>query len=198
MRRAWTWGMIGAGLLGAAGCGEPPDREQMLPPGVALPAKEVPDDQRAQAIGEAGLGPKPGVSGQPGETVEGAIAGAETASPTPIGQPRTTPTGLVYETVVEGSGPESKPGQRAKVHYTGTFPDGRKFDSSRDEGREPFELTIGREGVIAGWIQGIPGMKVGERRKLTVPPALGYGDGAYGEIPGGSTLLFDIEMLEVK
>src|ERR671939_1729842 len=110
----------------------------------------------------------------------------------------TTPSGLEYEEIVEGTGPSPQAGQSVTVHYTGTFPDGRKFDSSRDRG-QPFTFTIGRGQVIKGWDEGVMSMKVGGRRKLTIPPDLGYGArGAGGVIPPNATLIFDVELLGVK
>lgn len=112
---------------------------------------------------------------------------------------RTTETrsGLEYRDEVIGDGPEAKPGQRVRVHYTGTLRDGRKFDSSRDRG-EPFAFHLGAGEVIRGWDEGVAGMKVGGRRTLVIPPELGYGARAVGGglIPANSTLVFDVELLD--
>lgn len=109
----------------------------------------------------------------------------------------TTPSGLRYVDVVVGTGPSPKPGQTCTVHYTGTLDNGRKFDSSRDRG-EPFTFTIGQGDVIKGWDEGVATMKVGGRRTLTIPPALGYGArGAGGVIPPNATLTFDVELLSI-
>ena len=110
----------------------------------------------------------------------------------------TTPSGLRYVDLVEGTGPSPRPGQATTVHYTGTLEDGAKFDSSRDKG-QPYTFSIGRGAVIKGWDEGVATMKVGGRRKLIVPPVLGYGEqGRPPTIPGGSTLVFDVELLDVK
>lgn len=103
---------------------------------------------------------------------------------------------LLVEDIVVGEGTEAAAGNEVTVHYTGTFIDGRKFDSSVDRG-EPFSFHLGGGQVIKGWDQGVVGMKVGGKRKLTIPSDLAYGDHDYGPIPGGSTLLFDVELLGV-
>ncbi|HEY7543521.1 MAG TPA: FKBP-type peptidyl-prolyl cis-trans isomerase [Blastocatellia bacterium] len=109
----------------------------------------------------------------------------------------TTPSGLKYIDLVEGTGPSPQPGQRVTVHYTGTLTNGTKFDSSVDKG-QPYEFKIGTGVVIKGWDEGIMSMKVGGKRKLIVPPELGYGGRRNGRIPPNSTLLFDVELLDIK
>jgi FKBP-type peptidyl-prolyl cis-trans isomerase len=109
-----------------------------------------------------------------------------------------TPSGLKIEDVAQGQGTAAAPGATAVVHYTGWLPDGKKFDSSRDRG-EPFDFQIGAGQVIPGWDEGVAGMKVGGRRKLVIPPDLGYGAaGAPPVIPPGATLVFDVELLELR
>jgi peptidylprolyl isomerase len=98
---------------------------------------------------------------------------------------------------VVGKGAEAVNGKSVTVHYTGTLKDGTKFDSSVDR-KEPFTFSLGSGQVIKGWEQGIQGMKVGGKRKLTIPPELAYGANAVGAIPANSTLIFDVELLEVK
>ena len=107
----------------------------------------------------------------------------------------TTASGLVIEELISGEGAEACAGQMVSVHYTGWLTDGTKFDSSKDR-NEPFEFALGARHVIAGWDEGVQGMKIGGTRKLTIPPALGYGTrGAGGVIPPNATLVFEVELL---
>ena len=103
---------------------------------------------------------------------------------------------LVKEDLVVGSGEEATPGRTVAVHYTGYLTDGRRFDTTA--GKAPFEFKLGAGQVIRGWDQGVVGMKVGGKRKLTVPPDLGYGERGMGGIPSRSTLLFEIELVAVR
>jgi FKBP-type peptidyl-prolyl cis-trans isomerase FkpA len=108
------------------------------------------------------------------------------------------PGGLIVTDEVVGTGPSAKSGDRVTVHYTGWLLDGTKFDSSRDQNR-PFSFSLGAGNVIPGWDQGVAGMKVGGKRKLTIPPDLGYGaHGAGGVIPPNATLKFDVELLKIN
>ena len=101
------------------------------------------------------------------------------------------------ETLNEGKGDGAKDGDTLVVHYTGTLTDGKTFDSSR--GRAPFTVTLGQRRVIAGWEQGLQGMRAGEKRRLTIPPEIGYGSrGAGGVIPPDATLIFEVELLEIR
>lgn len=103
---------------------------------------------------------------------------------------------LIIEDKTVGDGPEAIAGRQVTVHYTGTFTDGKEFDSSR--GRGPFTFPLGAGRVIRGWDLGVAGMKVGGKRKLTIPAHLGYGErGAGGVIPHGATLVFEVELLGV-
>jgi peptidylprolyl isomerase len=110
----------------------------------------------------------------------------------------TTPSGLKYIELEEGTGATPQTGQTVVVHYTGTLEDKTKFDSSRDR-NSPFSFKIGVGQVIKGWDEGLSTMKVGGRRQLIIPSKLGYGDrGAGSVIPPHATLLFDVELLEIK
>ena len=107
-------------------------------------------------------------------------------------------TGLKHQDLKVGDGPEAVSGKVVEVHYTGWLEDGTKFDSSLDRG-EPFSFRLGAGEVIEGWDQGVAGMRVGGKRKLTIPPELGYGqEGAGGVIPPGATLVFEVELLDVR
>ncbi|MEN8177308.1 MAG: FKBP-type peptidyl-prolyl cis-trans isomerase [Pseudomonadota bacterium] len=109
-----------------------------------------------------------------------------------------TDTGLKYEDLAAGDGDVATAGQSVSVHYTGWLTDGSKFDSSVDR-NEPFTFMLGRGMVIRGWDEGVQGMKVGGKRKLTIPPQLGYGAaGAGGVIPANATLVFDVELLAIN
>lgn len=99
--------------------------------------------------------------------------------------------------LVVGTGEEAKTGDRVVVHYTGRFVDGTIFDSSLTR-NEPFQFVLGAGQVIQGWDVGLVGMKVGGKRVLSIPPELGYGANDYGPIPGGSTLIFEVELLKVE
>lgn len=107
-------------------------------------------------------------------------------------------TEFKIEDLVIGTGAEAVSGKLISVHYTGTLTNGTKFDSSKDRG-EPFEFTLGAGQVIEGWDKGFAGMKVGGKRKLTIPSDMGYGaQGAGGVIPPNATLIFEVELLDVK
>lgn len=111
---------------------------------------------------------------------------------------KTTASGLKYDDLVVGTGPSPTSGHKVKVHYTGWLTDGTKFDSSVDRG-EPFVFVIDQGNVIKGWDEGVMTMKVGGKRKLTIPPHLGYGArGAGGAIPPNATLIFDVQLLGVE
>lgn len=126
------------------------------------------------------------------------IGGLAMSSAMAAGELIETDSGLKYEVIEEGTGAAPSAGDTVVVHYTGTLEDGTKFDSSKDRG-VPFEFIIGKGQVIKGWDEGLSTMKVGGKRKLIIPASLGYGSqGAGGVIPPNATLLFDVELLNVK
>lgn len=165
-------------FFAGAGCSkltEPPKEE-------AIQSEPSPQDRAAASAHPAG-------TAQPSATVT--AKPAETAPAVPD-----EPLGIKDLTV--GKGAEAKAGDTVKVHYVGTLTDGKEFDSSRKH-NEPFQFELGAGRVIKGWDQGVAGMKVGGKRKLTVPPSLGYGARGFPPvIPPNSTLIFEVELLEVK
>jgi FKBP-type peptidyl-prolyl cis-trans isomerase FkpA len=121
-----------------------------------------------------------------------------TKAPTKVtGDGVKTDSGLQYWDIKVGTGDEAKDGDHVKVHYTGWFTSGKKFDSSVDA-HQPYEFTIGKGEVIKGWDEGVTGMKVGGKRQLRIPPELAYGaDGHPPQIPENATLIFDVQLLGV-
>ncbi len=114
-----------------------------------------------------------------------------------MSEPVTLKSGLVYVDVEEGGGAQAVAGRTVTVHYTGTLRGGKKFDSSLDRD-EPFSFELGAGHVIKGWDEGVAGMRIGGKRKLVIPPELGYGSrGAGSVIPPGATLFFEVELLSV-
>lgn len=114
-----------------------------------------------------------------------------------VNQDQDEKQGLKIEILKQGSGEEVKKNDVIAVHYTGRLEDGTKFDSSLDRG-EPFTFTLGTGKVIKGWDLGVLGMKIGEKRQLTILPELGYGAGGIGHIPPNATLIFEIELLSIN
>ena len=147
----------------------------------------------------------------PSQNTSSDAATTTTATATVTTPPATTPgasstggtvhklaSGLQYEDLVVGNGKMAEPGMNVSVHYTGWLTNGSKFDSSLDRG-EPFKFQLGAGAVIQGWDEGVKGMRIGGKRKLTIPPDLGYGShGAGSVIPPNATLVFDVELLDVK
>jgi FKBP-type peptidyl-prolyl cis-trans isomerase len=131
-------------------------------------------------------------------TVTGALAVPAFAKQPQAGKEVVTPTGLRYVDLKVGEGEKAESGTIVEIHYTGWLLDGKKFDSSLDR-QKPLTFRLGAGDVIAGWDEGIAGMKAGGKRKLTVPPDLGYGKKGAGEvIPPAATLVFEIELLGVR
>jgi FKBP-type peptidyl-prolyl cis-trans isomerase len=184
-------GLLLGGLASIAlvGCEAPTDIVPVAPPGAPNP-RISPVAEPAQAKGEMAA-PALQTESQPVKVVE-----YRPAPPTAKGHMETTARGVKYETLKEGSGRELKPGQAAQFHYVGTLENGRPFDSTRER-NQPATFTIGA-GVIEGWQEALPGMKVGEVRKLIIPPALGYAErGHPPDIPPNATLIFEVELVRL-
>jgi len=132
------------------------------------------------------------------QTVHKSAAQPSTAAPTKVtGDGVRTESGLLYWDIKVGTGDEAKNGDHVRVHYTGWFTSGKKFDSSVDA-HQPYEFTIGKGEVIKGWDEGVAGMKVGGKRQLRIPPELAYGEAGYKSIiPPNATLIFDVQLLAV-
>ena len=126
------------------------------------------------------------------------VCGCSHSGPTKVSGPgTTTASGQQYWDLVTGNGAVAVPGKQVSVHYTGWLTDGTKFDSSRDR-NQPIQFVLGMGQVIKGWDEGVAGMKVGGKRQLRIPPNLAYGSRPVGPIPPNSTLVFDVELLDVK
>lgn len=132
-----------------------------------------------------------------GNTGQTAMADQSNSTNSTENQTASPSAGLQIEDIKVGSGPAVKSGDTVVINYTGTLLDGTKFDSSYDRG-QPFTTQIGVGQVIKGWDEGVVGMKVGGKRKLTIPPDLAYGDQAVGSIPPNSTLVFEVELMGIK
>lgn len=187
--RRWVLGVLSIALA-SSGCGEPGQIVPVMPPGATVVHK-VDEKNASEALGE---------QGSRGITTATAVKGAEPFPPapsTPVGETKTLTGDIKYTTLKEGTGEELKSGRVAVLHYVGTLDDGTVFDSSRKNG-PPAQFTLGTGQLIKGWEYGIPGMKVGEVRKLVIPPAMGYGSDDKGTIPPNSTLTFEVELLGIK
>jgi FKBP-type peptidyl-prolyl cis-trans isomerase len=144
--------------------------------------------------------------GKPGEATPPPSSSPATQQSAPPAAPQataakevTTPSGLKYQDLVVGNGAMAANGSQVEVNYTGWLTDGTKFDSSLDSGRTPLPFTIGAGMVIRGWDEGVKGMRVGGKRKLTIPPDLAYGERGYPPlIPANSILVFEVELMGVK
>ena len=174
-------------LFGAAACGP---TEEAIESGDAVDVvEEVEEAAPAEEMEEEG--------DHDGGAMEDDSSMAELPTIPTIGETVTTDSGLQYEDINVGDGAEAVAGSQVAVHYSGFLEDGTMFDSSVTRG-DPFVFPLGAGAVIKGWDEGVAGMMVGGRRTMIIPPDLGYGaNGAGNVIPGGATLIFDVELLEV-
>ena len=176
----------GALLLAAPGCG---NKDNGSAPAASAgdtgtaPAAPASTSTTAPAPPTADISKKPATTKIDGKTVT----------------MKSTPSGLQYYDIKVGTGPSPAPGQTADVQYTGALPDGTKFDSSYDHGTDPFPFQVGAGRVIKGWDEGVATMKVGGKRRLVIPADLAYGEQSpTPAIPPNSTLVFDVELIDVK
>jgi FKBP-type peptidyl-prolyl cis-trans isomerase len=184
-------GILGCLGIVLTGCDEPEQLVPVAPPGAVIPRTPPDKDNPAQAQGET-------ISVSPKITDTTAKSTTYTpAAPTAKGETKTTKSGVKYETLKVGTGEEIKPGQVAHIHYEGKLENGTVFDTSKTKGT-PFTVTLGTGQLIKGWEEAIPGMRVGEIRKLIVPPALAYRDQQNGKIPPNSTVIVEVELIAVN
>jgi FKBP-type peptidyl-prolyl cis-trans isomerase len=189
-RTAIAGGLLGLGLCG---CDDPGDLGPVAPPGAIIP-RVAPEAEPAQAVGETAPSALASAStpttSPPPKSAK--LANMKPAPPTAKGETKTTEGGVKYETLNEGTGAELQPGQTATIHYEGKLENGTVFENSS------LDAAIGVRPLIKGWEEGIPGMKVGEKRKLTIPPAMGYGaSGSPPTIPPNATLIFEVELIRI-
>jgi FKBP-type peptidyl-prolyl cis-trans isomerase len=181
-RRAWIW----IGLAAFWGC-DAPRIAPVMPPGVPAPKLAPPTAGRGEssAIGETRGSAEPAVS-----TI--------ISEPTPVGQEKKAASGLVYRTDREGTGAQAKPGQTVTIRYAGRLEDGKKIYDTADHGGVE-DVVIGKGRNLQGLDEGIPGMKVGEKRMLNIPGHMAYGTaGQPGIVPPNAIIIFDVELVGVK
>jgi FKBP-type peptidyl-prolyl cis-trans isomerase len=184
--------VLPAGLLGwlLIGCDAPPDIMPIAPPGAPVPRKP-PDEEPAQAQGEMAAPALADETAKANKVVE-----YTPAPPTAKGETKTTPGGVKYETLKEGTGPELKAGQTGRFLYEGRLEDGKVVDDRTRQTKRPEELVL--RDTPTGWREALPGMRVGEVRKLIVPPALAYGEkGRPPEIPPNATIIYEVELVTI-
>jgi FKBP-type peptidyl-prolyl cis-trans isomerase len=188
-----SWQSLTRGCLGLTlilvGCDAPEDITPTSPPGTVLPRTPPDANNPAQAQGESAVATS--IQGESSKT-----PAYTPALPTAKGETKKTKNGVKYETLKEGTGDELKPGRVAVFHYEGTLENGTIFDSTRQRGK-PYKVAMGTGQLIKGWEEGLPGMRVGETRKLWVPAKMAYGEIERPKIPSGSNLIFEVELLEV-
>ena len=168
-------------------------RSRLTLAAIALIALAGCQDKNASTQSSAATASAKATTGAPAETTGANMSGTSAGAAAEV----TTPSGLKYQDLVMGDGATAESGKRVSVHYTGWLTDNTKFDSSVDRG-QPFEFVLGQGQVIRGWDEGVSGMKVHGKRRLTIPSDLGYGPRGQGPIPPNATLIFEVELLDVK
>jgi FKBP-type peptidyl-prolyl cis-trans isomerase len=189
MEKRVHWIALGLAVtLAASGCNKQSK-------GGSVGEKEA-NNEKPAAAPSAAQTPPPAAAQTPPPAAPAKAPAAPT--PTTAAQEKSLPSGLKYVDLVEGTGDVAATGKTVIMHYTGWLTDGTKFDSSLDRG-QPFPVPLGQRRVIPGWEQGIPGMKVGGKRKLIIPPDLAYGPKGFpGAIPPNATLIFEVELLGIR
>ena len=211
--KRWIPGLVVMAFLASA-CGPKPEATtapETPPPATTAPA-ETPAAPPAGETGSPNAMTSPEAVVPAGSPETAALAnetsplaattepGASPAAggPPPAGDQKALPSGVKFTVMKEGQGAVAEKGKKVQVHYTGWLTDGKKFDSSVDR-NEPFAFNLGAGEVIPGWDEGVAGMKVGEKRRLEIPPDQGYGAaGAPGAIPPNATLIFEVELLGIQ
>ncbi|WP_165226321.1 FKBP-type peptidyl-prolyl cis-trans isomerase [Aquisphaera insulae] len=191
--------LVGSLVLTAcwSGCDAPDSFQHTAPPGAVITRGLPEGDKGSEANGE-----NPTITDKSAADAreKAKLSTTTPAPPTAKGEKKKTAGGVTYETLREGTGDELKSGHVVQVHYVGHLADGDKegkeFESSRRSGR-PLEATVGAGGLIKGWEEGLPGMKVGEIRKLWIPAPLAYGTAGKGDIPANADLIFEVELLKI-
>ncbi|WP_169972691.1 FKBP-type peptidyl-prolyl cis-trans isomerase [Tautonia rosea] len=197
--RRWSLWAIAAAMVAPAGCGQPPPMVPMTPAGVGgdpLAVNFEDDQYKAKALGETPASRESTVATSIPEPDDMPRIVRE---PTEPGEEVELENGLRYTTLKAGDpeGPMAELGRSVSVFYRGTLADGTEFDSNM--GRQPVDFPLNPGSLIQGWIDGIPGMRVGERRRLVIPAKLGYGDrGSPPKIPPGAELTFEVELVGVR
>ena len=166
-----------------------------------LPGMKVGGERRLTIPPELGYGANGALDGRipPNSALVFEVSLLDVVGPAAATLPPSSVTKLKIEDLVVGTGAAAKTGDTVVVNYTGWLENGTKFDSSYDSGRQPIEFVLGQGTVIPGWEQGIPGMQVGGKRRLTIPPDLAYGAaGASDTIPANATLIFEVELVQIK
>jgi len=188
LRRAFTLLLAMLGLC-FGGCGEPPEFVASAAPGEDFRSRIAASGPEPEARGETSGGAVPTVPQTESVVVK------PSALPTAPGEIKETASGVKYETLKAGAGAVARSGQKITIRYVGKLEDGRTFDQSPKDNPAMFPLGAN---LVLGWQEGVPGMHIGETRKLTVPPNAGYGAQGKGPVPQNATMIFEIELIDLE